>query len=120
MTQQRWVDGGVLLGLLVLVLAGRADEASAVKAIEKLGGKVRVDDKRLGKPIVEVDLGNTEVPDAGLKELKEFKSLESLIAGKVTDAGLKELKELGSLQRLGLDASPVTDAGLKELNELKS
>ena len=74
MTQQRWVGGGVLLGLLVLVLAGRADEAKAVKAVEKLGGKVTVDDKRPGKPVVGVDLSNTKVTDAGLKELEDSRA----------------------------------------------
>src|SRR5215475_13276451 len=35
MARQQWAVGaGVLLGLLVLVVAGRADEAAAVKAIE--------------------------------------------------------------------------------------
>ena len=44
MVRQRWaVRGGVLLGLLVLAVTGRADEAAAVKAIEKLGGRITVD-----------------------------------------------------------------------------
>ena len=44
----------MLLGLLVLALADRADEAAAVKAVEKLGGRVTVDAKRPGKPVVGV------------------------------------------------------------------
>jgi hypothetical protein len=64
------VGAGVLLGLLVLVVAGRADEAVAVKAIEKLGGTVTVDDKRPGKPILGIDLYGTDIPDAELKGLK--------------------------------------------------
>src|SRR5215510_11853533 len=98
------VGAGVLLGLLVLVVTGRADEAAAVKAIEKLGGKVTRDDKLPGKPVVAVDLGSTTVTDAGLKELKELKTLQSLSLSrtKVTDAGLKELKEIESLQSLNL------------------
>ncbi len=37
MVRQRGAEGGgMLLGLLVLAVAGRADEAAAVKAIEKL------------------------------------------------------------------------------------
>jgi internalin A len=74
MAQQRWaVGGGVLLGLLILAVAGRADEAAAVKAVEKLGGKVTVDDKQPGKPVVGVELSGTKVTDAALKELKELK-----------------------------------------------
>src|SRR5262249_47050285 len=117
MARQQWTVGtGVLLGLLLLAVAGRADEAVAVKAIKKLGGKVTVDDKRPGKPVVGVNLGGTKVTDAGLKELKELKNLRELNLGdtQVTGAGLKELKELKNLQGLDLSYGEVTDVGLKE------
>ena len=97
MARQRGAVGaGLLLGLLVLAVAGRADEATAVKMIEKLGGTVTRDNRIAGKPVVDVDLRGTKVTDAGLKELKEFKDLQTLnlAATKVTDAGLEELKEL--------------------------
>src|SRR5262249_47582380 len=99
MTQPRATKGGVLLGILVLAVPGRADEAATVKAIEKLGGTVTVDEKRFDKPVVRVNLGVTLAADADLKELKRLKSLQSLnlYHTKVTDAGLKELKELESL-----------------------
>ncbi len=121
--QRGTVGAGALLGLLVLAVTGRADEAAAVKAIEKLGGRVRVDDRQPGAPVVVgVDFHFTEVTDAGLKELKKLKSLQSLdlTDTKITDAGLKELKELKSLQSLDLTDTKITDAGLKELKELKS
>jgi hypothetical protein len=94
-----------------------AGEATAVKAVEKLGGKVTVDAGRPGKPIVGVDFSRTQVTDAALKELKELKHLQTLDLGGtvVTDAGLKELKELKSLQKLNLTDTKVTDAGVKEL-----
>ena len=116
------LGGGVLLGLLVLSAPGRTDEAAAVKAVEKLGGSVTVDAKRPGKPVVAVNLIATEITDAGMKELKELKSLQTLELHetKVTDAGMKELKELKSLQTLYLWGTDVTDAGMKELKELKS
>src|SRR5437763_378180 len=100
--QRGTVGAGVLLGLLVLAVAGRADEAAAVKAIEKLGGQVTVDADRPGKPVVGVDLWRTEVTDAELKELKELKGLQTLDLRetKVTDAGLKELIELQRLTSL--------------------
>jgi len=84
----------VLLGLLLLAMAGRADEAAAVKLIEDLGGKVTVDAKRPGKPVVAVTFYRSKVTDAGLKELKELKSLRSLdlTETKVTAAGIKELQ----------------------------
>src|SRR5262245_59688478 len=132
MIRQQWAVGAsVLLGLLVLAVVGCSgksepekneqlgvkDEQSAVKMIEKLGGKVMRDDKRPGKTVVKVDSIDTEVTDAGLKELKELKSLKrlELYGCKITDAGLKELKELKSLQTLWLAKTKVTDAGLKEL-----
>src|SRR5215831_14460926 len=91
------LGGGALLGLLVLSAASRADEAAAVKAVQKLGGNV------IGKPVTFVNLLGTKVTDVGLKELKELKSLEMLQLGdtKITDVGLKELKELKSLKKLG-------------------
>src|SRR5215813_12597420 len=112
MARQRWaVGGGVLLGLLVLAVSGRADEAAALKMIEKLGGKVTRDGKLPGKPVVAVDLGSTKVVDADLKELKELKSLQSLGLGvtEVTDTGLKELKELKDLTSLNLGGTRITD-----------
>src|SRR5262245_22503561 len=120
--QQVVMGAGMLLGRLALATAGRADEAAAVKMIEKLGGKVERDDKLLGRPIVAVNLSGKKVTDTGLKELKELKSLQwlDLDGTKVTDVGLKELKELKSLQGLDLDNTKVTDAGLKDLKELKS
>src|SRR5262249_40673499 len=55
MVRQRGTVGpGVLLGLLVLAVAARADEAAAVKAIHKLGGRVEVDAEQPGKPVVVV------------------------------------------------------------------
>ena len=122
MTRQLGTVGGVLLGLLVLALAGRADEAAAVKAIKKLGGGVEVDTKQPGKPVVAVVLYNTRVTDVGLKELTGLKHLRALNLNDttVTDVGLKEVKELKSLQLLDLGHTKITDAGLKELKELKN
>src|SRR5262245_64969312 len=103
MMRQRWAVGaGVLLGLLAVAVTGRADEAGAVKAIEKLGGQVTRDDKQPGNPIVGVGLNYRKVTDAELKQLKELKSLRRLAIGytEVTDAGLKELIGLKDLRSL--------------------
>jgi internalin A len=69
-----------------------------------------------------LDLGITQVTGAGLKDLAGLKSLQTLDLGgtKVTDAGLKELAGLKSLQTLDLGGTKVTNAGLKELTGLKS
>src|SRR5262249_11739923 len=102
-------------------VVGRPEEASGVTAVEKLGGRVKVDAERPGKPVVAVNLNYTRVTDAGLKELNEFQSLQTLtrFSTHVTDAGLKVMKELKNLQTLDLFDTKVTDAGLKELKELK-
>jgi internalin A len=120
----------MLIGAVMLLAcqsgAARADEASAVKAVEKLGGKVTCDDKLPGKPVIGVNLGGVtgtgnDVTDAVLKELNDLKQLTTLHLGvtQVTAAGLKELKELKQLTSLDLTGIKVTDAGLKELKELK-
>ena len=68
-----------------------------------------------------LDLNETKMTDAGLKELAGLKSLQALyIAGtQLTDAGLKELAGRKSLQTLDVRRTKVTDAGLKEIAGLK-
>ncbi len=70
------------------------EQAKAVAAITKLGGKVTVDEKSPGKPVIEVDLMDTQVTDAGLGHLAMFPHLQSLnlYNTKVTDAGLEHVK----------------------------
>jgi hypothetical protein len=118
MARQRATVVGVLLGLLVLVAAGRADEASAVREIEKLGGEIIRDDRVAGKPIVSVDFRYKEVTDAELNGVKGLKTLRTLVLrySKVTDAGLKGLKGLQNLQTLDLSGATVTDAGNEGIN----
>ncbi len=55
--------------------------------------------------------------DAGLKELKEFKSLRylNLSRSNVTDIGLEQVKELKSLRTLKLQSTAPTDAGVADL-----
>ena len=115
---------GAVMLLACLCGAARADEASAVNAVEKLGGKVTRDDKLPGKPVIGVNLGGLvpgKATDAGLKELKDLKQLTSLDlnSAAVTDACMKELKDLKQLTTLHLAFTQVTDAGLKELEDLK-
>jgi hypothetical protein len=132
---------------LLLVGSVRADEASAVAALKKLGAKIKVDETKPDKPVVEVDLAFGKVTEAGLAELKQFKQLArlnlqgasnnitdekmkhlkelkkltelNLIDAKITDAGLRELKDLDQLEILHLLFTPVTDAGINELKGLK-
>jgi internalin A len=119
------LTGAALLLALapITTISVRADEAEdrAVKAIQKLGGRITRDMKAKGKPIVGVNLDRTEVTDAGLKHLAGLKRLQNLklYGTKVTDAGLKELAGLKQLKHLSLYKSEVTDAGLKHLARFK-
>ncbi len=66
------------------------DQAKAIAEIEKLGGKVTVDEKSPGKPAISVDLTGPQVTDTALIHLKGLTNLQSLELWhtKVTDAGL--------------------------------
>jgi cytochrome c peroxidase len=91
-----------------------------IAKIEKLGGKVEVDDKSPGKPVITVNLHGTKVTDDDLKHFKALPQLQKLNLGwtQIGDAGLEHLKDLTKLQRLVLDNTKVTDAGVKHLKGL--
>jgi hypothetical protein len=121
-----------------------ADEAAALLAVEKLGGKVTRDVELPGMPVVAVNLFGADVTNAALKEFKDLTCLRTLnlddtrvtdeglqylkdlpclrtlyLAGtRVTNHGLKELKNCQSLRKLDLSATQVTDEGLQELQDL--
>ena len=114
----------VLLLPVLLVLCGAASapgqksspkaQAEAVAAIEKLGGRVRLDAKS-GEATV--GLHNTQITDAGLTHLKGMTSLRGLDLHntQITGAGLVHLKGLTSLKWLYLNDTQITDAGLTEI-----
>ncbi|HXY33329.1 MAG TPA: hypothetical protein VEI07_03815, partial [Planctomycetaceae bacterium] len=138
--------------LLVIILspAGRVDATDKVEEtiqrIESLGGQVKRDEKMTGRPVTEIILeGNpeeyapllsqlrlftnlttldcqTNITDAGLKELAGLKKLKSLCLANtdITDAGLSELRGIENLESLILSNTRVRDAGLKELSGLKN
>jgi WD40 repeat protein len=97
-----------------------ADQAKAIAEIEKLGGKVTIDEKNPGRPVIGVYLTGTKVTDASLGNLKGLTKLQSLnlTATKITDAGIEHLKGLLQLQSLNLQLTQVTDAGLACLEGL--
>ena len=111
----------VAFAILAVTSTIVADEASAAKAIERLDGKVTWDSDSKGKFVIGVELTGPLVSDSTLKELKEFKRLQTVGLGAtvVTDAGLKELKGLDELQTLLLLGNEVTNDGLKNLKPLK-
>jgi hypothetical protein len=68
------LGGGILLGLLVLATDGRADEAAAMRAVEKMGGKVEVDANRPGKPVVAVFLKDTGIETSLCGSMVSYRS----------------------------------------------
>ena len=113
-----------VLGLSLAVVASgwaaeaNPEQAKAIAAIEKLGGKVTFDANN--QAVFGVSLRKTEVTDAGMVYLKALTSLEDLDLShtKLTDAGLEHLKGLTKLRWLGLGGTKVTDAGLVHLKGL--
>ena len=123
-------------------------EREAVKAIQKLAGRVVVGcrDNRVSfvqvsqsrmtdavlanllkelaklKGLEDLELCNTEVTDTGLKLLRGLTNVKylDLRGTKVTGAGLGELREWKDLQVLDLRGCRVTEDGFRELKSLKS
>lgn len=97
-------------------------EDKAVKFVEGLKGTVRRHDTKSGKQVGFVDLRDTKVTDADLKELAPLTGLEELqLTGtQVTDDGLKHLAPLKNLTILDLSNTQVTGAGLEHLTSLKN
>ena len=116
----------LMFGLLVAGVSCRhtmqpkTELEKLIYKIEKVGGKVTVDDKN--KVIVGVVMTGEGITDAALESLKGLASLESLELShsKVTDAGLEHLKGLAKLQSLYLSYTPLTDAGLEHIKGLAS
>jgi internalin A len=96
------------------------EQAKAVAEIQKLGGKVTMDEKNPDKPITSVYLAKSKVSDAGLERLERLTRLQSLILSNtnVTDTGLVHLKGLTQLQTLHLSGTKITDAGLVNIQGL--
>jgi hypothetical protein len=117
--RQHWRAGAGTLALVIAAAFGRADEATAVKALKSAGGQILVDDKQPQKPVVGVILWGARFKAAHLKELKDLKSLQKLRIGGpwITDEALKDLHEIKTLQILEVRSPRVSDAGLKKLKE---
>jgi hypothetical protein len=110
----------LICGPRVCAQSRNSEQERAIARIEKLGGKVEVDDTSPGKPVIRVDLHGTKATDDDLKQLKALTQLQKLNLGwtEVGDAGLEQLKGLTKLQRLVFDNTKVTDAGVKHLKGL--
>lgn len=98
---------------------------AVIGEIERLGGKVELDEKLPAKPIVKIDLHSTQVTDADLvflkdakKELKELRYLDLRLTH-IGDAGAANLRHLTSLTTLNLFRTQVGDQGLSYLRNLR-
>jgi len=112
-----------VLPLLVLALSlapllcwaeePNGDQAKVIAEIWKLGGKVAIDEKSPGKPVISVTLTGSKVTGRCVEASPWLSQLQSLNLGdtKVTDAGLGHLKGLSHLQSLDLHRMQLTDSG---------
>jgi Leucine-rich repeat (LRR) protein len=96
-----------------------------IAEVERLGGKVKLDETRPDKPIVKIDLHNTQVTDSdlaflvhGKKDLNELRYLDLRLT-KIGDAGVAKIKGLRSLQTLNLFRTQLSDQGLSYIKNLK-
>ena len=88
---------------------------------EKLGAKIRRDERLPGKPVTSISFGGKQVTDADIQGLGLLTTVRvvSLQGTQVTDAGLKELAPLEKLSELWLGQTAVTDEGVKHLVRFK-
>jgi Leucine-rich repeat (LRR) protein len=105
------------IGLLHALERATADPAAARGELLMSGHWQRA---TRPEEVLSLDLSNTKVTNAGLKELAPLTSLRllQLYDTSVTDAGLAELVKLKNLRHLNLYDTSVTDAGLAELAKL--
>lgn len=123
------------------------NESRLADKVELFGGRVKRGTTQPGHPVVTVtfqgsarfsekylhllkqftnlttlEFDNTQITDAGLKELSELKHLTTLYLNntQITDNGLLELEKLKSLTTLSLFNSRITDGGLANLRSLKN
>ena len=125
----RQTAAGFLIAILPMIAVcgcsragAHPDEAAAVAAIQKLGGKVDYAGEGAERRVIKVYLHQTQVGDDDLVVLKKLPKLKNLFLGKtnIGDPGLTHLEQAAELQTLGLNSTRVTDAGLKSLAELKN
>jgi len=71
--------------------------------------------------VYELNLGDTQITDAGLRDVAKLQNLEELVLEntQITDEGLKEVAKLQNLKELHLADTKVTDKGLKEVAKLQ-
>lgn len=96
------------------------EQERAIAEIERMCGKVTVDEKSPGKPVIEVDLVQLQWIDAGVANIKGLTQVRvlNLMCSAFTDAGLANVEGLTQLQTLTLAATNITDMGLGHLKAM--
>jgi hypothetical protein len=96
------------------------EEERAALAIKKLGGEVRREDDKPGRPVHYANLKGCPVTDGGMKDVLRLPNLRylNLADTKVTEEGLKEIGRLRGLHILILAGTDATDATLVEVGTL--
>lgn len=141
----------ILAALSLTTTASNADEDSdeskVVAKVELLGGRVTRDESLPGNPVIGVDfrkskrlnnkflyllksfkhlttldLSDTTISDAGMKEIHQLASLKSLTIARtgITDAGMQGINKLSNLTSLNLQSTRLINVGFKEICELKN
>ena len=95
-----------LAPVLCWAVEPNADQAKAIAEIEKLGGKVTIDEKSPDKPVIDVSLNGDKVTDAWLEHLDGLRrpAIAGPLGAPVSDPWL------GSPQRIG--PTPIADVGV--------
>jgi hypothetical protein len=94
-------------------------EKAIRESLKKPTGELTVADLA---SVTVLNLAETKITDAGLKEVAKMQNLTGLSLGytEITDAGIKELAKLQNLTSLSLSYSyNITDAGLKDIAKLQ-
>jgi RNA polymerase sigma factor (sigma-70 family) len=93
-------------------------EQKAIAALQAVGGRIVLDKRQTGEPVVGVYLLSRQVTDRDFEHLKEFKSLKTLVVPGISAAAMKEIRGLKSLERLR--ARPEVKADMQDLSELRN
>src|SRR4051812_38240026 len=68
----------------------KSAEAESAEALRKLGCKIEVNDKALGKPVIGVSLFQSGADDDDLAHLANFPKLEKIYAGCFEQSGITD------------------------------
>ena len=100
--------------------ASEVSEEQAVAAICERGGTIYRDTRSPQRPIVKVDFSGARIDAATISQLSAFDGLRCLCLGNtdIVDEDLLELRELTGLTELALYETGISDAGLEHLKPL--